>query len=652
MNISQQPTQSYSTSLGLRGKSILFLLTLFIFVGGLSIFGIIYFSRELALGLDAEIAEGTVLLNRQIIQNAIQNDLKTALLLAKNSQVVSWLEDENNASKQTTAIEQLNIFSQQFSSQSYFVASQKSGHLFVNDKQKNLKSFEFIDTLSRNDADDNWFFDFLERDESYQFNVDFNSELQTTKLWVNVIVKDKEKNVGVIGSGVELTSVVKDFINDGNNAHLPLLVDKDGVIQAISQNSSIIQSNLSIQGITLKTIWDLFRLPKDKKQMQALFQRAKAQSDRAFTETIEINGHPTLISISYLSSMGWYNVLIIDSYHVVTYSHITTFIALFILAFSSIALMLWFALNKRIVNPILAIDEAAKEIEKGHYDFSVPVVGYDEISHLALSFERMRSGIYERAVHLKQQMKIAEDLAQQAQSVNLAKSQFLSNMSHEFKTPMNGIVGMIELLKTTELTDEQLESIESMSECSQSLLMLIDEVLDYAKIDSGTLVIENAPFEVKGLIYQTVSRYQEQANRQQIPLEILVDHSIPKTLIGSERTIQQVLSNLVNNALKFTEKGQINIEVVLQSVTDGVYLLKFIVLDTGLGIDSEETGQLFEPFVQLDNSLTRQHEGAGLGLAICKQLVQQMGGEIGILQNHPHGTLVWFSLPLRAFDLH
>lgn len=262
----------------------------------------------------------------------------------------------------------------------------------------------------------------------------------------------------------------------------------------------------------------------------------------------------------------------------------------------------------------------------------------------ALKNERLARREHERATKAtleaqKQAYEAEQDIIA-AQSESRAKSEFLAIMSHEIRTPMNGVLGLTELLSQTELNHKQSDYVKAIHRSGESLLAILNDILDFSKVEAKKIELEEIEFEIESLVDDVISIYSSQVNEKKLNINFVLHHDTPRIIVGDPTRLRQILLNLIGNAIKFTDHGEIVIRAYWQDTT-----LSFEVQDTGIGISKAHQEKLFEIFSQADKSTTRTHGGTGLGLAICRGLVDLMGGSISVSSREGHGSTFTFSMP-------
>lgn len=350
----------------------------------------------------------------------------------------------------------------------------------------------------------------------------------------------------------------------------------------------------------------------------------------------------------------------------------------------------WFA--RHMTLPLLKMTALTRKIANGNFEHRIDVRRKDELGQLSDDFNKMSIQLHKLIINYENQTaqlaRVNRELneensermlaeaqvrtlnaeleqrvmartaeltiaKQQAESANEAKSEFLARMSHEIRTPLNAIIGLTNVVLKSAMTDKQTDFLTKVKIASKNLLQVINDILDFSKVEAGQLDLTSAPFDLDQLMAKLTALFKEQIAKTALELNIEVDQNMPRILLGDEARLSQVLINLIQNAIKFTEKGKIKVGVALdlQPANDkGQVSFKFWVSDTGIGIETDMLPTLFQPFTQAESYMVRKHQGSGLGLSICQQIVELMGGRIWVESTPGKGSTFYFNIMLTIVE--
>ncbi len=638
--------------MSLQTRLFLLLALIFMSLMGIAIYSVHYLlssADEYWLG---KFTQKQMTLTRDIILQPVWQSLQLAQKMAQEPALRDMAEQPNNRAIEQRGIQVLEKYRGLFDSHSYFAALRNGEHYYFNDAQNNYAQQQLRYTLSQHNQADQWFYQTLQLAHPYAINVEHNAKLNTTNVWINVLLKHDKQVLGVVGTGITLNNFVQQVQTLKQEGVLSVFVNADMAIQLADDAGLIDFASITKGQPEKNTIERIFNRATLEKINQALAQ-VRQNSDHKTVLSIDFQGKPHFLGILYLPELDWYQLTLLESESGLSGLQIalitTVSLMLFLIAF----LLLAWMLRRRILHPLAALQQQLKASDNPVALLpALPKGAAQEVQLLATQLmqmtqqrnqyeQRLQTTVHERTADLE----IARNHAEQALRT---KSLFLANMSHEIRTPMNAIMGMLHLTLQTELQAQQSDYLGKAEQAAQNLLSILNDILDFSKIEAGKLTLLQQDFSLEQIVSQSLSLFTPHA--QQKNLKLILDIQDP-TLLGMHHNCQgdplrlmQILNNLLDNAIKFTAQGQIKLSIA-SSATAG---LRFTVADTGIGIPTEQHAKLFQEFTQIDESSTRSYGGTGLGLAISKQLVERMNGRIWIENNAGRGTRFIFTAQLHC----
>ncbi len=641
--------------LGLRGKSLIALFIGFLialipstFLGWKAVETI----RE-QFGLDY--VRNSTQLNAYRIFAPVNRDLALSLRFANSEITRQWMLDEHDPAKRALFFREAEGYRREFLDRSWFAVVDASDDSYYQDEKKHGG----IDPVEVYTPEKNsWYFATIKSTDNYSVNVDFDPTPNVAKVWFNVIVKDGDRKIGIAGSGLDLDSFLHQFIASGTTGVTPMILNEQGFIQAHPDPRRIALNSSSGAKVASPTLVDQLADKKSRAALQGAMAFAKINPGQIATAWMMLDGKRQLVGLDYLPALQWFVLTAVDitaAQFIGPGWYIPMIVAVVVLL-GLLALGFGYAVERLALRPLRRLQHSAQAIAGGRYDIAMPPPTNDEIGELTRAFSTMASQVKQHTENLERKVneRVGDLIAatDQAQVANRAKSEFLANMSHEIRTPINAIAGFTTLALRTQLTLKQAGYLEKIRSATQSLSRIVNDLLDFSKIEAGHLDLENIPFQLSEVIDPVTSHFGPQVDQKGLELLIDIAPDVPPHLVGDPYRLSQVLVNLTGNAVKFTEKGEIELRISVDRRDEKSVRLLFTVRDTGIGLSAEQAAKLFQAFTQADTSTTRRFGGTGLGLVISQRLVTLMKGRIWLESRAEAGTTFYFTVELSIAPEH
>jgi signal transduction histidine kinase len=602
-----------------------------------------YFLKDFITGVEQDLGKKMVLQHAIINKEKVISHFTQNLNLVKrsllNNTFQDWMKNIDNEKFKEKAIQSIEEDCHVIECYGWFILSINPLTSIDWNQARNT-----IKTVPLKLAENSWLPKKLEENNEFYVDADINTIDGNTYVFFDYIVRENDQAIGTVGSYALVSTIVNQILSTSDQDILDVLIDNHGVFRtSLNENTRLYHPTLA-KFLYNKEWHEVVGGDLDKSNLAKL--KNNTNSDLIKTIDITINEVNYIAAIVYIEEIEWYAMSLFSKKAMEgSIVILPLFLVGALLLFSVIGLTLYF-LNKLIFKRLIVMNKSVNNIASGNYKYLIKDANSDELGTLAQGINTMSQEISKNLSKINSQNDALNDAIDKANAANNAKSIFLSNISHEIRTPMNAVLGFAEIGRNTQSLSEKNESLEQIELSGEHLLQIINDVLDFSKIGSKQLELENIGFKFSAILEKITQICKPSSDKKNLSFNILLDDSIPRNLIGDPLKIEKIIINLVSNAIKFTEHGSIDIITRLKKQNERNVIIELSVKDTGIGITREQQKKLFIIFSQADNSITRKFGGTGLGLAISKQLVELMGGEITVKSEPDKVTEFKFTIPL------
>ena len=623
--------------MSLRGKFNLFMLFSLLLTMGVAYWTFNSVLNRIELELGKSFTQKQVLYDRERSLRPILHELALADLLTKSPLILKWAKNENNPALKKQGLAQLERFRHEFQDHSYFFALKESGNYYFNDAQNQYAGRELRYRLHRKDPENAWFYKTMQQDKPCLLNVDYDEQIKVTKLWINCVIQDQGEALGILGTGIELTSFIQMVIHDADQGTSNFFMDESGAIQAHRNTDLIDFRSISKSLRERHTVFHLIRSPADQGQIRKLMERLRREPEGSGTLQLKIDGKRYLVGLAYIEKIGWYNVTLMEIGSWVDHRLFTPLILLLALALACLAVISRFAIKWLLLDRINKLEHSAKLVSEGQYEVQADQGGYqDEIGSLYHSFARMVDQIKENTQNLEQRV---NERTNQLKRANQEKDRLFAILAHDLRAPIGSLASLFNGdFKPEDLADPQL--MQMLKTTTGNTYELLESLLYWSKSQQEKFSFSSEPQSLKQSLTQAIKMFEMQVQNKELQLELKMKGDL---FVMAEATMLSIiLRNLLHNAIKFsTEGGLIVLDAQEQ---DG--RIEISVMDQGVGMNEQTCNSLFEPDqARASQKGTQEESGSGLGLVLCYDFVKLLGGEIGVQSKQGEGSRFWVRLP-------
>lgn len=608
---------------------------------------------------------GTTLAEKQVLYDKTRTLLplirEVALVrkMADSPLIKHWAVNEQDPALRAAALAEMEAYRHHFQDGSYFFAPADSSHFYFNNARGEFTGKQLRYTLNRNNPSDNWFYATMDKPQDYHLNIDFDTELGVSKIWINMLLRDKNKVLGVIGTGFDLSGFINNVANLSQPGIINVFLDSDGAIQLYHDQEYIDFSSIGKSVDKRRSIDQLLPQASDRIWVRHAIKEATINNTTVPTRFIQFKGKRYLAAVTALPEIGWFDVNLLDLDVLLPRRDFIDIALTLAGVVFGILLIMAITLRRLILKPVAKLKFAARRVSQGDLSSNISTQGLGEIEQLIVQFNQMTDAIREHQHKLEkvvaertQELSNAKDqLEISSQQDSRARLKFLAQMSHEFRTPLNTVLGFSELLLRGSARVSLPEGIAAIKTSTRHLLGMIDDILNQVRGESGQLVLHTAPVAWKSFIQsleQTAAMMMQDHGNQ---FQLQLTGEMPAVVRIDELHLHVVLSNLLSNANRYTHDGKIILTCASEAMDDGYCRFTLTVSDTGLGIAANEQSRIFEPFVRGTAGKTSGIDGIGMGLVIAQQWIKLMGGEILVNSTPGQGSSFYFSIECELAEV-
>ncbi|MCL2814594.1 MAG: ATP-binding protein [Oscillospiraceae bacterium] len=571
-------------------------------------------------------------------------DLALVQKAANSKAVREWFADESDETKKLAAYNEMMDYIDLLALTELYFGIDASLNEFSIVQGTAFEDFKPWSSLDRYDYDNLWYYELLDSENEYVFNIDVDKYAFRWRIWINHKVIYDDKTVGVFCSGLSIEELLHDIFSQYDRVNVKgYVIDKNGLI--LLDNLFNEDYKLGIN----KSIKEINGDPAFTGAIEGYLKAIDGHFGKGARPVITplSNGSFDYVTIAPIENSDWSVVTFFSNDSLFNVSDLLPLVLTLFSAFIIYTAANTLITRRFVTTPLKKLRDSVSEASGKNAE----IYGKerdDEIGELAQTVKDMWDRLYAGNLETKNMALKLESALRETKEASLAKSNFLANMSHEIRTPMNAIIGMALIGKDAADMERSAYYFSKIDEASKHLLGIINDILDVSKIESGKFELSPVEFGFEDMVQRvlTVNNYRIEQNRQR--LFVHIDEAIPKTLFGDEQRLGQVLTNLLGNAVKFTpENGSIDIDAKLVKQEDGVCTIQISITDTGIGISPSQQAKLFQSFQQAENDTARKFGGTGLGLAISKSIVEMMGGTIWITSELGKGATFSFTIRVK-----